>query len=845
MVVFATPALAAPPAKAVPAVTPPGACGSVLLAGSAWLGGHGVDVRSNGLYEGTGTDCVPRPNNLSYVGRVLAGEKWQCVELINRLYLTRGWTKVTWSGNAGTDFWDHVPSNLVKFQQAQGSVSYLGPGDVVITGDHALIDNDPSPVTSGTVHLVSQNAGNSTNATYQQTGTISGGKVTVGTSQVQAIGVVHAPSNSNYNGDIVQSSSDTSTQKTSWRVGADGKRHWIQTIPDYSCLKNGGVPGPTTLPKAFLDLVLPVSGSQAWCGANVNGDGSVDITDLSILLKDYGTPGKNADINLDGTVNIFDLSIMLSQWGTTGKPVTIKPPAAGAALQPPARTRRAALAGPVKRAQPRQVSGTSSLGGNDVSAGPSVSADGNIVVFSSLASNLVAGDTNGVLDVFAWNRLAGRVIRVSVDANGNQFNTPSGDAKVSPNGRYVAFDSGGDVYLKDLQTGALERISQPNSDPAGEPDQPAYANGVTSSGLVIFQSKATNLVTGDTNGAFDVFVRQLQDAPIEQVSVSSDAAGGVEGNADSYSGAASDDGRHVLFASRATNLAAGNSNGQAGIFVRDLVTGTTTLVSGPPGGGQADGDADFPSISSNGQLVAFSSDATNLAAGNPGGYQQVYVQNLAAGTLQRASQTNGGTAGNGDSTEAALSGDGSRVAFRSIASNLATGDTNGADDVFVQDLARHLISRVSVTAKLAQANSSSFGPSLNNDGTIIAFPSDATNLTGSAAGTPEQVIARDITQLPLSGATPTITGTAKVGDALKAHPGKWGPSGVQLRYQWSASGTAITGATAATLKLAAAQQGKRITVKVTASLTGYATATLASKATAKVAAGTVTAAMPR
>jgi hypothetical protein len=639
-----------------------------------------------------------------------------------------------------------------------------------------------------------------------------------------------------YYGDIVQWSGDTSAQKTSWRVGADGRRHWIPSISDYWCLKNGGVPGPFLLNSTVLDTVVPNdSGSQAPCGGDLNGDGIVNILDFSMLLSQWTNPRpESADINLDGTVNITDLSIMLSQWGKKPTPVAINGPAAAAALTPEASTRHVPLAMPVKLARPRQVSGAGSLAGNDISAGPSVSADGNTVVFSSLASNLVAGDTNGVLDAFAWNRPGGTVTRVSVDANGNEFDTPSADAKVSPNGRYVAFDSGGDVYVKDLQTGALERISQPNTDPAAEPDQPAYADGVTSAGLVVFESKATNLVASDTNGASDVFVRQLQDAPIEQVSVSSDAAGGAEGNADSYTGAASDDGRYVVFASRATNLAAGDANGQAGIFVRDLATGTTTLVSGPPGGGQADGDAGFPSISGNGQFVAFNSDATNLATGNPGGYQQVYVENLATGALQRASQTNGGTAGNGDSTEPALSGDGSRVAFRSAATNLATGDTNGADDVFVQDLVQHLISRVSVTAKLAQGNSSSFGPSLNNDGTIIAFPSGATNLTGSAAGTPEQVIARDITQLPLSGATPTITGTAKVGDTLTAHPGKWGPAGVQFRYQWYASGTAITGATAATLKLAAAQQGKRITVKVTASLTGYATATATSKATAKV-----------
>jgi Tol biopolymer transport system component/surface antigen len=738
-------------------------------------------------------------------------------------------------GNAGD--WANNAKNHVTVNGTPtvGAVAEWNGGDYGMGSDgHVAIVEQVGPNNSYIV-ISQQNISTDTNG-YDWT------KINAGGSKTQweewPDNFIHFPIKT-YHGNIVQSSSDTSTQKMSWRVGADGRRHWIPTISDYWCLKNNGVPGPVPLNLGFLNTILPVSGSEASCGGDVNGDGSVDITDLSYLCSEYGTPGKYADINLSGKVDIIDLSILLSQWGKSPTPVAIKPSAVGAALQPAARTRRVARAVPVKLARPSQVSGVGGLGGNDVSSGPSVSADGNLVVFSSLASNLVAGDTNGVLDVFAWNRSAGTVTRVSVDAAGNQFNTPSADAKVSPNGRYATFDSGGDVYVKDLQTGALERISQPNSDPAGEPDQPAYANGVTSSGLVVFQSKATNLVAGDTNGAFDVFVRQLQDAPIEQVSVSSDSAGGVEGNADSYTGAASDDGRYVVFASRATNLAAGNSNGQAGIFVRDLATGTTTLVSGPPGGGQADGDAGFPSISSNGQLVAFNSDATNLAAGNPSGYQQVYVQNLATGTLQRASQTNDGTAGNGDSTESALSGDGSRVAFRSIATNLAAGDTNGADDVFVQDLARHLISRVSVTAKLAQGNSSSFGPSLNSGGTIIAFPSDATNLTGSAAGTAEQVIASDITQLPLSGATPTITGTAKVGATLTAHPGKWGPAGVQLRYQWYASGTAITGATAAALKLAAAQHGKRITVKVTASLTGYATATLTSKATAKVAAVTM------
>jgi hypothetical protein len=220
------------------------------------------------------------------------------------------------------------------------------------------------------------------------------------------------------------------------------------------------------------------------------------------------------------------------------------------------------------------------------------------------------------------------------------------------------------------------------------------------------------------------------------------------------------------------------------------------------------------------------------------------VRTLATGALRRASQANDGTAGNADSTEPALGGDGSRVAFRSAATNLVAGDTNYADDVFVQDLARHLISRVSVTPGLAQANSSSFGPSLNSAGTTVAFSSDATNLTGAPTGTPEQIVVRDITRLPLSVGKPAITGTVRVGKTLTAHAGAWGPSGVTLRYQWYAAGAAIKGATTPTLRLAAAQYAKRITVTITGSLAGYATAVATSAATPKVAAGALIAATP-
>jgi surface antigen len=130
-----------------------------------------------------------------------------------------------------------------------------------------------------------------------------------------------------YVGAIVQWSGDTKAQKTAWRVGADGRRHWIPSSSVYSCLINGGVTGPYALPSSVLDTVMPDdTGSSASCGADLNGDGIVNSQDLSILQSEWHSAGHRADINLDGTVNISDLSIMSSQYGKKPTAVVIPAP---------------------------------------------------------------------------------------------------------------------------------------------------------------------------------------------------------------------------------------------------------------------------------------------------------------------------------------------------------------------------------------------------------------------------------------------------------------------------------------------------------------------------------------
>ena len=182
-------------------------CGKVLFpttASGAWvIPGGGVPVYSNGQSdEGTDSDCVQPAPTYSYVDGVRAGEEWQCVEFVNRLYLTRGWISSQWVGDAGEPFWQHTPSNLVK--QPNKSVTYLGPGDVVIIeinnnpdDGHALVVNNASDISSGSVNLVSQNSGLKTNSEPVVTGTLSKGTVTVAGGgngfTYTTIGVIHAP----------------------------------------------------------------------------------------------------------------------------------------------------------------------------------------------------------------------------------------------------------------------------------------------------------------------------------------------------------------------------------------------------------------------------------------------------------------------------------------------------------------------------------------------------------------------------------------------------------------------------------------------------------------------------
>ena len=373
---------------------------------------------------------------------------------------------------------------------------------------------------------------------------------------------------------------------------------------------------------------------------------------------------------------------------------------------------------------------------NGFSFAPAISADGRYVAFQSSADNLVINDTNNVNDIFVYDRQAGTTERVSVATGGTESNDSSSDPAISADGRYVAFVSGAtnlvgsdtnganDIFVHDRQAGTTERVSVASN--GDEADSFSFNPAISADGrYVVFGSSATNLFSGDTNAVPDIFVHDRQTEMTERVSV---ATGGGEANGPSYAPVISSNGRYVAFVSEADNLVSGDTNGQTDIFVHDRQQDTTERVSLTNDGAQADGPSFFSSISADGRYVAFESSASNLVSGDTNGLQDIFVRDRQLETTVRVSVATGGTEATGPSFTPVIAADGRFVAFQSGASNLISGDMNGANDIFVHDRQEGTTERVSVASDGTEANSDSGAPAISADGLVVAFDSFASNL---------------------------------------------------------------------------------------------------------------------
>jgi hypothetical protein len=410
------------------------------------------------------------------------------------------------------------------------------------------------------------------------------------------------------------------------------------------------------------------------------------------------------------------------------------------------------------------VSSTNSQA-NAGSFDPAISADGAIVAFYSPATNLVTNDTNGVFDVFVRNSTNGTTVRASIDTNEQQANDRSQFPSISWDGRFVAFESRAtnlvtndtnaveDVFVRDLLLTLTTRVSVATG--GAQANAASFQPAISGDGrFVVWHSAATNLVTTDVNGATDVFLRDKQLNTTALVSV---ATGGVQGNQGSINAVVSSDGRYVAFESDATNLVAGDTNTATDVFVRDRTANTTVRASVASGNVQGNAASSNCAISGDGRFIAFESLATNLVALDTNGFPDVFLFDRQAVTTQLVSRDTYGAQGGGASISPAISPNGRIVAFTSFASNLVPGDANGWEDILWHDRLTGATQRSSVSTLGVEGNGSSVDAALSNDGRFTAFTSFATNLISGDTNSLWDIFVRD-----RGLGTPTVYCTSKV-----------------------------------------------------------------------------------
>ncbi len=367
---------------------------------------------------------------------------------------------------------------------------------------------------------------------------------------------------------------------------------------------------------------------------------------------------------------------------------------------------------------------------NGPSNRPVISADGRYVAFESTATNLILGDTNGFSDIFVVDVITGAIDMLSLDASGTRANNSNFRPSISSTGRYVSFESSATNLVSSGTSVGVSHIYVRDRDVSG-------------------------------SGTFDTT------GNISTVLVSQ-SSGGTAANGNSLQSVLSADGRYIAFASDATNLVSSDTNVLRDIFLRDRTGGTTTCVSVATGGTQATGgDSRTPSLSSDGRYIAFASSATNLASGDTNGVSDIFVHDRTTTTTQRISVSTSGTEAVDPSATGfklgsinpSISSTGRYVAFASLANNLTAGDSagqkqnldaNDALDVFVRDrdvsasgtydtsgnVATTMVSvnkfglqTLSILNTQSTASSDIF-PSISADGRWVAFPSDAENVSG-------------------------------------------------------------------------------------------------------------------
>jgi Tol biopolymer transport system component len=421
-----------------------------------------------------------------------------------------------------------------------------------------------------------------------------------------------------------------------------------------------------------------------------------------------------------------------------------------------------------------RASGTVGVKADERSEPDSISTDGRFVAFISTASNLHPDDRDKAFDVFVRDVKTDRTVLVSRASGtaGPKGNAPQDNglnASISADGRFVAFDSGAsnldpddtdsdfDVFVRDLEKDETMLVSRASG--ATGVKSNLNSNGVPSISAdgrrVAFNSYSSNLHPDDTDSDSDVFVRDLETDETVLVSRAT-GANGVKANGISSDQSISADGRFVAFTSGASNLDPDDGDSQADVFVRDLRSDSTVLVSraSGPAGTKGNGGAQFARLSADGRYVAFGSVSTNLDRDDSDSDFDVFVRDLHSDTTELVSRASGraGAKGNGPSQGLpSISADGRLVAFNSSATNLHPYDSDSDSDVFVRDLSADTTVLISRASRGAKGNGRSSAGLISGNGRFVTFSSDASNLHPDDRDSKDDVFLRALGPPPLPG----------------------------------------------------------------------------------------------
>lgn len=346
----------------------------------------------------------------------------------------------------------------------------------------------------------------------------------------------------------------------------------------------------------------------------------------------------------------------------------------------------------------------------------------------------------------------------------------------SADGRYVVFSSvatnlvtndtnaKSDIFIRDRQSGTTTRISVQNDGTQvnGDSRNPSIS---AAGDLVVFESDATNLVTDDANGFTDIFLFNRGTSTVTLISRRDPA---TPSNNNSGSPVISADGLFVAYHSDATNLILNDTNTAKDVFLYDVTGGTTTRVSERTTGIESDGASSNPAISADGSAVVFQSDATNLIVNDTNSFTDIFLFESAGPSLSRVSLRFNGNEANGDSTAPAVSDDGQIVAYQSDATDLVTNDSNGFTDIFVYDVGAATTQRVSVDTLGTDTNGNSFAPRLSETGQYVVFRSEASDVVTNDTNAMIDVFVADRVAADTARVSVRSTGLQSTGNSLSS-----------------------------------------------------------------------------